>query len=138
MCCCIYDSLIFCRTSIERNSTKYLRLRHIIGIFAVDNLQHELQRQSLINIPRKKKTSEKRKGRNDTYLKRLTPFCIYFQLIINLPHLLSLLHPSCYYISCYHPFYISAPRPYSIPTPWVWVYYPPPPDSPLYLSLIHI
>ena len=31
---------------------------------------------------------------NDTYLRRLTLFGIYFHVIINVPHLLSLFHPS--------------------------------------------
>ena len=32
--------------------------------------------------------------RNDTYLRRQTPISTCFQLIIDLPHLLSLFHPS--------------------------------------------
>ena len=62
-----------------------------------DILQRDLQRQSLINIPRKKnQTRERRKEKRkkDTSLRRLTPFCAHFQLVIDLPHLLSLFHPS--------------------------------------------
>ena len=50
---------------------------------ASHNLQDELQLWSPINIPRTKNEARKKeKKRKDTYLRRLAPFCIYFQLII--------------------------------------------------------
>ena len=70
--------------------------------------------------------------RKDTYLPRITPFCTDFQLIIDLPHVLSLFFHSSFSLRTllqYHPFLIPTPRPCSMPTPSVCVYHPLPPDS---------
>ena len=59
----------------------------VIIVLPSDNLQHEILRRCLIHTALKEM-----KG----YLRMKTnSFCTYFLLLVDLPHLLSLLHPSC-------------------------------------------
>ena len=64
----------------------------VFAIRQFANLQHERQRQLTHNHSQKEenKGKKKRKERMPTrYLRRLTPSCTHFQLIIDLTHLLS-------------------------------------------------
>ena len=84
-------------TRVEENN-------YIIVCLSCDNVQHELQRWSLINIPEKRRPPKQK----ETYGHSLTPFWTYFRLELYLLHLLSLLLPSPYV------FYQGQPRTISV------------------------